>query len=317
MADSDDADREIALAAENDVRIICPEDDEYPPLLKHTPDGPICLYIKGRLQRQDGVALAIVGSRKPSYYGQEQARGFAEALAQAGLTIVSGLAYGVDAAAHQGAIAAGGRTVAVLGNGLCDTYPPEHRQLADRIQQAGAVVSELPMQTAPDAGNFPRRNRIIVGMSLGALIVEGSERSGAMITARYASEYNREVFALPGRIDCATSRGPNSLIREGAARLVTCVADILDELGEVGKALRGDPASPQAAGQTELPFPMPTLTPNEERILSVLDTDPLPIEMIVDSSGLSAAATAAALTTLQLKRLVKQLPGGRFIVLTR
>jgi DNA processing protein len=313
-ATSDAADREIALAAENGVRIICPEDAEYPPLLKHTPDGPVCLYVAGRLEPQDGVSLAIVGSRKPSYYGQEQARRFGEALARAGLTIVSGLAYGVDEAAHQGALAAGGgRTIAVLGNGLCDVYPPDHRKLADRIRQAGAVVSELPMQTTPEPGSFPRRNRIIVGMSLGALIVEGTERSGAMITARLANDYSREVFALPGRIDCATSHGPNSLIRQGAARLVTCVEDILEELGEVGRILRSDLPAGAASEELRLPFPSPPLTANETRLLAVMDGDPLPMEMLVDSAGLSVAETAAALTTLQLKRLVKQLPGGRFV----
>jgi len=309
----DRAEQEIALAAQQKVRILCPLDDEYPPLLKHVPDGPVCLYVRGRLQPQDGVSLGVVGSRKPSYYGQEQARFFSEALARSGLTIISGLAYGVDACAHQGAISAGGRTVAVLGNGLSSIYPPGHAQLAEEIAESGAVVSELPMNTAPDAGNFPRRNRIIAGMSLGTLVIEGSLRSGAMITARLAGDYDREVFALPGRIDCPTSAGPNSLIREGAAKLVMNPGDILDGLGDVGRVLRGDSQPSEARTQGLLPFAAVTLTDSEQRILNALDTDPLPIEMIVDAAGLSASQTAAALTTLQLKRLIRQLPGNQFV----
>ncbi len=312
-ASSDDSHREIDLAAEYGVRIICPQDEEYPPLLRHTPDGPICLYVKGRLEKQDGVSLAVVGSRKPTHYGQEQARELAEELARIGMTIVSGLAYGVDACAHEGALAASGRTVAVLGNGLCSIYPPLHRELADLIAASGAVISELPMETQPEGTNFPRRNRIIAGMTLGSLIVEGGERSGAMITARLANEYNREVFALPGRSDSLMSRGPNLLIREGMARLVTCTADILDELGEVGRVLRGaEPAEPAGSDPPAATF-SPGLTENERSTLDALDIEPVPIELIVDVAGLSAAEVAAALTTLQLKRQVKQLPGGVFV----
>jgi len=316
-ASSDESSREIDLAAEHGVRIICPEDEEYPPLLKHTPDGPICLNVKGRLQRQDGVSLAIVGSRKPTHYGQEQARQFAEDLARMDMTIVSGLAYGVDACAHHGALAASGRTVAVLGNGLCDIYPPLHRELADLIAASGAVVSELPMETQPEGTNFPRRNRIIAGMTLGSLIVEGGERSGAMITARLANEYNREVFALPGRSDSLMSRGPNLLIREGMARLVTCTADILDELGEVGRVLRGPGSTEPAGADPPAATFTPALSENERSTLDALDIEPVPIEMIVDVAGLSAAEVAAALTTLQLKRQVKQLPGSVFVRIDR
>ena len=314
-ARSDDADREIELAAEHDVRILCPEDGEYPPLLKHVPDGPVCLYVRGRLDKQDGVSLAIVGCRRPSYYGQEQATQLAHALANTGLTIVSGLAYGVDACAHRGALAAGGRTVAVLGNGLCDVYPPPHRDLSEQIAASGAVISELPMKTGPEPGNFPRRNRIIAGMSLGSLVIEGSERSGALITARLANDYNREVFALPGRSDAPTSRGPNLLIRTGMARLVTRVDDVLDELGPVGAVLRGDakPGTPD----TQPPTRMPPLNDSERQALDALDHDPMPMEAIADAASLSAPEIAAALTTLQLKRLVKQLPGSVFVRIDR
>ncbi len=309
----DDADREVEQAAACGVHIVCPQDEEYPPLLKHTPDGPICLYVKGRLERQDGVSLAIVGTRHPSHYGQEQGRRFAGDLARMGMTIVSGLAYGVDACAHQGALSAGGRTVAVLGNGLGTIYPPLHEELAKEIAVSGAVVSELPMAMGPDRGHFPRRNRIIAGMSLGALIVEGAEDSGALITARLANDYNREVFALPGRSDAPTSRGPNTLIRHGAARLVMSVGDILEELGEVGDVLRGGPRSDTSSSTTTPGGFTPELSDIERHTLDALGLDPLPMEMIVDVTDLSASEVAAALTTLQLKRLVRQLPGNAFI----
>lgn len=313
----DKTQREVELAAQHGVRIICPEDAEYPPLLKHTPDGPICLYVKGRLAREDGVALAIVGSRKPTYYGQEQTRRFAEGLARTGMTIVSGLAYGIDACAHEAALAVGGRTVAVLGNGLSDVYPPPHRELANLIAESGAVIGELPMEVAPDGSNFPRRNRIIAGMSVGALIVEGGARSGAMITARLANEYNREVFALPGRIDSDMSCGPNTLIREGMARLVMNVADVLDELGDLGRFLQTEADALMSAEQPPLPPIAPKLTDNERQTLDAVGIDPVPMELIVDAANLSAADVAAALTTLQLKQQVKQLPGGLFVRIHR
>ncbi|MBN1347584.1 MAG: DNA-processing protein DprA [Phycisphaerae bacterium] len=316
-ARSDEPEREIDLAAKHGVRIVCPQDEEYPPLLKHIPDAPVCLYVKGRLQKQDGVSLAIVGSRRPTYHGQEHAGHYAGSLASLGMTIISGLAYGVDASAHQGALASGGRTVAVLGNGLSDIYPPRHRELAEAIAASGAVVSELPMATAPEAGNFPRRNRIIAGMSLGTLVVEGSERSGAMITARHANDYNREVFALPGQCDAPMSRGPNILIREGMGRLVMCTADILDDLGEVGRILSGEEPRKGVPDTPDQDAPLPALTDRERKAFDALSDEPLPIEMIVDASGLSAAEVAASLTTLQLKRRVRRLPGNVFVRIHR
>lgn len=315
-AASDKSDREIDLAAEHGVRIICPDDQEYPPLLKHTPDGPICLYVKGQLVREDAVSLAIVGSRNPTYYGQEQARHFSDGLSRMGMTIVSGLAYGIDACAHQAALSADGRTVAVLGNGLCDIYPPPHHELADLIAETGAVISELPMETAPDGANFPRRNRIIAGMSIGVLVVEGGPRSGAMITARYANEYNREVMAVPGRIDARMSVGPNTLIRTGAARLVMTVADVLDELGDVGRFLKeeGDKIDPPEPAP---PVIAPPLTDSERQTLDAIGDEPVPMESVVDAANLPASEVAAALTTLQLKRQVKQLQGGMFVSIAR
>ncbi|MEE9296898.1 MAG: DNA-processing protein DprA, partial [Phycisphaerae bacterium] len=188
----------VALAAERGARIICREDEEYPKLLTHTPDPPVCLYVRGRLEPDDGLAIAIVGSRRNTHYGIEQSERFGALLARAGFTVVSGMARGADGAAHRGALSVGGRTVAVLGCGLGHVYPAEHAELAEDIVKSGALVSELPMDVPPEAKNFPPRNRIIVGMSLGVLVTECGKRSGAQISARLASEYNREVFALPG-----------------------------------------------------------------------------------------------------------------------
>jgi DNA processing protein len=238
--------QEIALAARHNVRIICRDDEEYPVPLRHTADPPICLYVRGRIEPADAVSIAVVGARRGTLYGREQAHRFGYQLAQRGMTIISGLARGVDGESHKGALAAGGRTLAVLGNGLATIYPPEHRELADRIVENGALISELPMATAPDSSNFLPRNRLIAGLSLGVLVVEAARRSGALSTAARASEYNREVFAVPGRVDSEYSAGTNAVIRDQHAKLVTCADDILDELGEVGESLR---CPAQAAAQ--------------------------------------------------------------------
>jgi len=274
-----------------------------------------------------------VGSRQASLYGIEQAQRFAELLSQAGLTVVSGMARGIDQAAHMAALRAGGRTVAVLGCGLCHCYPPESVELRDRIRANGAVVSELPMQTRPSTETFPRRNRIIAGLALGTLIIEAGMRSGALITARLASEYNREVFALPGRIDTQQAEGTNDLIRQGAAKLVTCLPDILDELGEAGQLLARRAAGPEvppdaarSAGATEGPAlsdrcrrteasqteSLAHLPETQAAVYDSVTAEPMHIEQIAASCGLAIGQTSAALTLLQLRGLVKQLPGSLF-----
>lgn len=303
---------ELARAEHAGVRIMCPEDPDYPPLLKHIPDRPICLYVLGRIEPADAVSLAIVGSRRCSHYGREQANRFATSLAMAGFSVVSGMARGIDGEAHQACLDAGGRTIAVLGNGLGQIYPPEHRDLARKIASAGAVVTELPMDTAPAAENFPRRNRIIAGLTLGVLVVEAAKQSGALITGRLACEYNREVFALPGRIDVANAAGSNALIQNGQAKLVMCLNDILDEIGEVGRIMR--PEVPLLPGMdSSSPPPATNLTPQEERILALLDHESVSLEFICDRSELSAGKVAASLTSLQMKGLVRQLPGTMFV----
>jgi DNA processing protein len=314
--DESAVEREVARCADAGVRILCWEDPDYPPQLRHCDDPPICLYVRGTLQPEDAVAVAVVGSRKSSRYGYEQAQRFGALLAGAGFTVVSGLARGVDSYAHEGALRAGGRTLAVLGSGVDNIYPPEHVELADRVTQAGAVMSEDPLGSPPSADSFPRRNRIIAGMCLGVLVVEASKRSGALITARLASEYNREVFAIPGRVDTPTAFGPNDLIRKGAAKLVASLDDILDELGEVGKNMgptsdaRGAEDPKRAAVGANAPDA--ALSPDERAIVACLGAQELDLDAIARESGVALPAVTSCLTTLQLKGAVVSLGGNRF-----
>ncbi len=335
--DAANADVEIAAAGEFGVRIVSRVDADYPPGLRNIPDPPIVLYVKGELRDTDAVALAIVGSRKCSIYGSEQARRFGELFAQAGFTVVSGLARGVDAFAHHGAVDAGGRSIAVFGNGLNDVYPPENRPLAERLLLHGAWVSELPMRTSVRATNFPGRNRLIAGMTLGTLVVEAAARSGALITARLASEYNRELFALPGRVQDPTSLGTNALIRDGGAKLVTCLDDVLCELGPLGSAIRAGlrpkptisdgeetgaapgtlfdaaddgRAADGSAAERALPA-LATLSRSERRVYDSIDTQPQLQDIVLAAAELPAGDVLAAFTTLELKGLIKRLPGQR------
>ncbi|MFQ5414575.1 MAG: DNA-processing protein DprA [Phycisphaerae bacterium] len=329
----DDADarmsREIERAAELGLRIVCAEDDAYPAPLRHIPDPPVCLYVRGALDPADAVAVSIVGTRRCSHYGVEQARRLSGLLAGAGFTVVSGLARGIDGHAHRGALACGGRTVAVLGNGLPAIYPREHGGLADEIAACGAIVSELPLDTAPERGHFPARNRIIAGMTLGVIVVEAGERSGALITARLANEYNREVFAVPGRVDQpGISAGVNRLIRDGGAKLVTCLEDVLDELGAVGDIMAPTASDASGAADADGPTgaaggadgsggPRVRLTDTERAVFDALRNGCGDPDAVCAATGRAIAAVTATLTTLQLKGVVRQLPGNRFEVRTR
>jgi DNA processing protein len=315
--DSAAVDLELQAAAEHGVRIVCRADEDYPAGLRQIPDAPIVLYVKGHLQPTDAVALAVVGSRHCTIYGSEQARRFGELLAGAGFTVVSGLARGIDAFAHHGAVEGGGRTVAVMGRGLTEIYPPENRALAEKLLANGAWIAELPMQAAVRAENFPGRNRIIAGMTLGTLVVEAAQRSGALITARLASEYNREVFAIPGRVQDPMSFGTNALIRDGAAKLITCLEDILDELGEVGRKMRPAPAADAPLGRDAPPAlpsadarSQPPLSAAEQRVYGVIGYHELLQDVVIRAAELPPGEVLAALTALELKGLIRRLPGN-------
>lgn len=302
------------LAAEEDairqrgLTVLTPSDDLWPAPLRHLPDAPVLLYVWGELTPADHHTFAMVGSRKITHYGRSCAQKFSFQLAHAGFTIISGLARGVDTAAHEGALAAKGRTVAVLGSGLGQLYPPENMGLAERIADGnGAVVSEFPIDTRPDTQTFPQRNRIVAGWCEGLLVVECPARSGARITANLAADYGKHVFAIPGPIDRPTSEGCNDLIRSGAV-LVTDGSHILDELSELPLEARS-PAplhDPHAAPEAQ------HLTPEEAQVLTHLGPEPRTVDQLMEASGLPASTVAATLLRLEMKSLAKQLPGAYF-----
>ena len=299
-------DEELAEAERRGASILSCEDDAYPAAMKSLPGRPPLLYVRGRLEPADAVALAIVGARRSTHYGQEQAERFAQLLGRAGFTVVSGGARGIDTAAHRGALAVGARTVAVMGCGLSQTYPRENEKLFEQIvaEDRGALVSELQMRTAVLAGNFPTRNRIISGLSLGVLIVEAARRSGSLITAREAAEQGRDVFALPGRVDSPMSQGTNSLIRDGAI-LVQNLEDILEHLGSVGEVLGEEKSDATAA----LP---PGLNPAEQALADALADGPMALDELARCCEIDSGRAAAAMTMLILKGAVIQKPGNVF-----
>ena len=304
-----DVKQEIALAEQHEARIIPHWSDEYPESLRHIHTPPILLYVKGEIQKTDALAVAIVGARRCSLYGKNQAHRIALELAARGFCIVSGMARGVDGAAHDGALKANGRTIAVLGTGLATIYPREHRKLAERICENGALVSELPMATPVDGRNFPPRNRIISGMSMGVVVIEASRRSGSLITATWAQEQGREVFALPGKIDSPLSMGPHRLIQDGA-KLVADVGDIIDELGAAGKKL-----DTEEAQQTLFEKQMEGLNEREKTITDVLERDEAKgIDEISDEAKLPVSIVMSTLTVLQVKKIIKDIGGKRFIL---
>ncbi len=303
-------DDELARATGAGVEIVCRGQDGYPASLEQTFDPPPILYVRGRLESEDALSVAVVGSRRCTHYGLEQASRFGGILARAGFTVVSGGARGIDTAAHRAALDAGGRTAAVMGCGLSGIYPRENRDLFTRIagEGAGALLSELPMNTRVRSGNFPKRNRIISGMSLGVLVVEAARRSGAMITARMAMEQNREVFAVPGRVDMPQSGGTHSLIRDGA-HLAAEPNDIFGPLGEVGRQLGGDRDEPEDTAAAPAGIRMAGA---EKKLYSVIEAEPLSLDEIVARSGMETGRVAATMTMLVLKGAVTQQPGNVF-----
>ncbi len=284
-------------------RILTIWEKGYPELLKKIYDPPAFLYVLGEVLPEDRHAIAIVGTRHPTPYGKSVAETLSRDLAQVGLTVVSGLARGIDTIAHTAALQAGGRTLAVIGSGLDVPYPPENRKLLERIAEQGAVLSEFPMGAKPDAPNFPRRNRIISGFALGTVVVESDEDGGAMITATIALDQNREVFAVPGNITERRSAGPNMLIRDGKAKLVTSVDDLLDEL------------KPQLRGllrEERKPEPEIELTLFERKLLDVLESGTSHIDTIAEKANLTTADALVHLLSLEFKGLVRQYPGKMF-----
>jgi DNA processing protein len=309
------------------VTLTCPDDTGYPALLREIPDPPPVLYVKGALQPRDLNALAIVGSRRCSYYGREQSERFAALLAGAGFTVVSGGARGIDSAAHRGAMShPQGRTIAVLGSGIDVAYPPENKSLFEQISAGarGAVISEYPLETPPLKDNFPRRNRIVSGLSRGVLVIEADQRSGALITARQAIEdHSRPVFAIPGRIDSAMSFGPHKLIREGAV-LTAGLDDILQNLGPLPQSAIEpslfveaaefpiDPASPKIPDEPAQPLAI-GLTERQRLILSHLGSDPTNVDGLIERTALAAQDVLQDLTLLSLKGVVRRVDGQSFI----
>jgi len=305
--DQADPDAELQRAAAAGADVILQDDPQYPVALTYLPDAPPVLYVKGSLRPQDAQAISIVGMRRCSLYGQDQAERLAGGMVRAGFTVVSGLARGIDSAAHRGALAAGGRTLAVLGNGLASIYPPENARLADAVVERGALVSEFPVRMGPAAEHFPRRNRILAALSLGTIVVEAGRRSGALITARLAAEMGKEVFAVPNRVDAPGAAGVHGLIRDGA-KLIESVADVLDEFPDLEVA---SPAGADTPRQETLSLKA-NLSAEEARLIEVLDTEPAPLDLLASRAGLDAAKAGGALTLLELKGLVRALPGGRF-----
>jgi DNA processing protein len=298
-----DLTKELDRVREFGASVITQDDPIYSPLLREIYDPPLVLYVWGKLEERDHNALGIVGSRRTTHYGLESAKKLSYQIAYSGISVVSGLARGIDTAAHQGALAAKGRTMAVLGTGLNHLYPVENRALAERIAESGAVITEFPMDTTPDRQTFPMRNRIISGWGFGLLVVEAGLNSGALISASQAIDQGRNLYAVPGPIDRPTSLGTNRLIQQGG-KLVISVDDILEDLQTLF------PKQPELT--TSRP---PELEGDLLKIYEAIDTSETPIDRIIDGSGLAASVVSSGLLQLEMRRLVKQLPGKLFVKL--
>jgi len=297
-----DAETVIRSAWKNQIDVVTSEQDIYPRLLKEIHDPPGVLYQRGTLIAQDALAITLVGTRQATQYGLRQAERLAASLAGAGLTVVSGLARGIDAAAHRGALRSGGRTIAVLASGLLQIYPPEHRNLASQISQQGCLLTEAPPNQRPFAGAFPQRNRILSGLSVGTVVIEAPIRSGALITARLASEQGREVFALPGPVESRASRGCHALIRDGAA-LVENIDDILEQLGPLVEPVpRNDTASLREPKELRL-------NAIEQQVLQAINDEKTSIDVVTRTCGLPVHRVLATISILETKRLVRRVSG--------
>lgn len=302
-----DLSRELRRIDEMKLTVITQEDEMYSSLLKEIHSPPLVLYVWGQLTERDRNAVGVVGSRQASMYGLESAKKMSFQIAYAGFTVISGLARGIDTAAHEGALASKGRTIAVIGAGMGKLYPPENMGLAERIAQQGAVITEFPVDYPPDKQSFPLRNRIVAGMCSGLLVVEAPVRSGSLITANQATEMGRTVFAVPGNIDRPTSAGCNKLIQQGA-KLVMDGGDVLDDLMTL---------FPTATRAPKLETPMlpVNMSPDEGVVFAALGTEQSHIDQITARCGLSSSVVSATLMRLEMKRLVRPLPGLRYVKL--
>jgi DNA processing protein len=298
---------ELKRVADYGCQILTPADADYPELLRQIYDPPIVLYVKGALTAKDKNAVAMVGSRLTTHYGIEVARKLAYQLAYVGVTVVSGGARGIDTASHQGALSAKGRTVCVLGTGINIVFPPENKELFERVADNGALITQYPFNRIPDKQSFAIRNRIVAGMTLGTVVVEANLTSGALITSNFAAEYGRQVFAVPGRIDSPRSKGCHELIKNGA-KLCEGAEDILSEF----EYLFPPSNRPPAPGETGV-LPALELSANEQKVFDTLNNEEIAIDDVIRRSGLPSSAVSVALLSLEMKRAVKQLPGKLFV----
>jgi DNA processing protein len=298
---------ELRRIQEFGCRAVIQSDDEYPASLRQIYDPPLVLYVKGRLTAKDKNAVALVGSRMTTHYGIETARKLAYQLAYVGVTVVSGGARGIDTAAHQGALAAKGRTLCVLGTGINIVFPPENKDLYERIAASGAVITQFPFNRNGDRQSFAIRNRIVAGMTLGTVVVEADLNSGALITSNFATEYGRQVFAVPGRIDSPRSKGCHDLIKKGA-KLCEGAEDILSEFEYLFPASN----RPPSPGETGV-LPALELGENEQKVYDALQPEESSIDEVIRRSGLPSSAVSVALLGLEMKHVVKQLPGKLFV----
>ena len=304
-------DKELALVKKDNIKIVTVYDKDYPQNLKAIFDPPILLYIKGDLEARDVISIAIVGSRRPSFYGRATAEKLGVELSSFGVTIVSGMARGIDTAGHKGALKNKCRTIAVLGSGLGVIYPPENKGLFEEIASSGAVVSEFPVETIPDRKNFPMRNRVISGLSLGVIVVEAARYSGSLITADMALEQGREVFAVPGNAGAINSQGTNHLIKEGA-RLIENGADVMEEIAPILRHYMPT-AIPKSDNQKASPLPTHNINNAQSQVFSILSGEPIHIDEIIKMCKLNVQTVSGSLVVLELKGLVRQLPGKMFV----
>jgi len=302
FAGRDELGRSVEKLVAQGVKLLVEGDEDYPVALKGIgADAPLVLYVKGDILKEDMFAVAIVGSRKLSHYGAAVTEKISAELAGMGLTVVSGLARGIDTTAHTASINAGGRSIGVLGSGIDVPYPPENKGLMEKLAASGCVVSEFPPGMPPNRENFPRRNRLISGLSMGVLVVEADKRSGALITAKFALEQGKEVFAVPGNINSPVSHGPNELIKRGA-RAVTCAEDIVEELAPV---LKGFIKKEKKSLTVEL-------TDEERALYDIMSQEPMHIDAVTRQSGMQASKALHVLLALELKGVVKQIEGKKF-----